>query len=464
MAIKGKTKIVATLGPASSSPDVIGKLIDSGMSVARINFSHGTHDSHEHLFYEVKKQAALRSVSVAVLGDLCGPKIRVGELGDGFLLKKDHEVTLFPEGKSGDIPVNQAVLFNDLQKDAIVLLNDGAFSLKVIDINLERAVCSVLTGGLLTSRKGINLPGTLLNLPTITEKDIDDIYFGLDLGLDFFAMSFVQNVGDIINARRYVQHIPLIAKIERPQAVEDLDAIIEEADGVMVARGDLGVEIGAEHVPVIQKLIIEKARMKAKPVITATQMFESMIHSSVPTRAEVSDVANAVLDGTSAVMLSAESASGSYPVEAVSMLSKTICEVEDNPYFKIASIKNDTYTSASDAIVTSAVNIAKHMNIKLIAVFSQTGETARLISRFRNNIPVVALTSRLEILSHLAISWGVIPLYFEDNSNLSKMLDSMNKLLIDKGFVSSGDTIAITFGYEGNEPGRTNTLKLHTVT
>ncbi|MBU1219951.1 pyruvate kinase [Myxococcota bacterium] len=459
-----RTKIVATLGPSSNTREVIGALIDAGMNIARINFSHGTHDEHEKLFYIVKEEARKRDRIVGVLGDLCGPKIRVGQLGDGYNLVEGDFVTLYPEGEgTGGIGINQKAIIHDLIPGEKVLLNDGYFALEVTEKLNNSVKCRVLTGGLLTSKKGLNVPGIKINIPTITEKDIDDIYFGLDLGLDFFAVSFVQSASDILTAKSYARHIPVIAKIERPQAVKELDDIIKVCDGLMVARGDLGVEVGPEHVPVIQKLIIMKSRLHSKPVITATQMFESMITNPTPTRAEVSDVANSVLDGTDAVMLSAESANGKYPIESVSMLSRTLMDVEENPFFRIQKIFPEAGASTTDAIVSSTVSLPEALGIKLIVVFSQTGETARHFSRFRANIPVIALTSRLEVLARLALSWGVVPFYFEQEPSIESMLEKMNSLLLENHLVQKGDMIAVTFGYEGVEPGRTNTLKLHKI-
>ncbi len=456
-----KTKIVATMGPALDSDEVLERLLHI-VDVVRLNFSHGDHESHARAFFRVKEGAARLKRHVAVLGDLCGPKIRTGDLGDGIQLSLGEEVVLVREGNSGGIPVSQVTDFSVVAPGDPVLLDDGYLALTALSAARDRLVCRVVAGGRLKSRKGVNFPRTCLAMSVLTEKDRADAYFGLDLGLDFLALSFVQRASDIQELRRIAGGVPIIAKMERPVALDNLDEILEAADGIMVARGDLGVERGFEFVPAIQKRLIREARLRAKPVITATQMLESMISNPTPTRAEVSDVANAVLDGTSAVMLSAETAVGAHPVAAVEMMARIIETVERDPFFAVVPMAFPPATDFTQAIAHAAVLAVDHLDVKMIVVFSRTGQTAREVAKHHPPIPVVALTSRREVLARLALERGVFPLYCPPQPSPKEMMATCDRILKELGLASSGDRIAVTLGIDGEEQ-RTNTLNLHIV-
>lgn len=456
-----QTKIVATLGPSTASDAVLGRLLEI-VDVVRLNFSHGNHESHARMFSRVREESARLKRHIAVLGDLCGPKIRTGDLGEGLLLAEGEEVVLVTEGTFGGIPVSQVADFSSVAPGEPVLLDDGYLALEAVSSSRDRLVCRVTSGGRLKSRKGVNFPRTCLSQSALTEKDRADAYFGMDLGLDFFALSFVQRASDIGELRTIVGSTPIIAKMERPVALDNLDEILAAADGIMVARGDLGVERGFEFVPAIQKRLIREARLRAKPVITATQMLESMISNPTPTRAEVSDVANAVLDGTSAVMLSAETAAGSYPVQAVEMMARIIETVEQDSFFTSVPLAFPPAVDFMQAIAHAAVLAVDHLDVKQIVVFSQTGQTARELAKYHPPIPIVALTSRREVLARLAMERGVLPLYCPPLSSPADMIAACERILKDAGLAASGDRIAVTLGFE-SAAHRTNTLKLHIV-
>ncbi|MDA3862893.1 MAG: pyruvate kinase [Deltaproteobacteria bacterium] len=458
-----KTKIVTTLGPAVASKEAVTRLILAGMNVARINFSHGDHQQHSFFFELVKECATELNRSVAVLGDLSGPKIRTGNMEKPLMLEAGFDVTISSEDGNGDIKINNAIVLSDLKPGNLILLDDGYIELEVVSESSTLVKCRIISGGLLKSHKGVNFPDLTLSIPVVTEKDKKDAWFGKDLGLDYFALSFVQNANDIKIIKEIAGRTPVIAKIERPQAVANLDSIIKVADGFMVARGDLGVEIGPQNVPAVQKLMIRKARQYSKPVITATQILESMINNPAPTRAEVSDIANGVLDGTSALMLSGETAVGKYPFKAVEMLASVIEEVENNNFFKINSPEFAPHNSFSGALSQTAVEIASRLKLKLIVVFSQTGQTAKQISRYRPGRNIVAFTSQLETLNQLSLHWGIIPIYFKIENFKDLQFTKLTQILLEKKLVKPHDKIVITFGSQNNKPGRTDAIKLHTI-
>lgn len=458
-----KTKIVATVGPSTTSEEVLERLL-AIVDVVRLNFSHGTQETHAHVFACVKNMAAHIKKHVAVIGDLCGPKIRTGDLGQGILLTVGDEVVLVTEGSDdGDIPISHVQDLSAVAPGDPVLLDDGFLALSALESRPNRLVCRVVTGGLLKSHKGVNFPRTCLLQSALTEKDRAAAYFGVDLGLDFFALSFVQRASDIHALRAITGSTPIIAKIERPVALNNIEEILDAADGIMVARGDLGVEQGFEFVPAIQKRLIREARLRAKPVITATQMLESMISNPTPTRAEVSDVANAVLDGTSAVMLSAETAVGAYPLQAVEMMDRILQTVERDPLFMdIPLALSPPVTDFMQAIAYAAVLSVEHLDVKRIVVFSNTGQTARELAKYHPPIPIVALTSHREVLARLALERGVLPIYCPPMDSPSQMLAACDRILKEMGLAVCGDRIAVTLGFESASQ-RTNTLKLHIV-
>ncbi|MBN1770322.1 MAG: pyruvate kinase [Deltaproteobacteria bacterium] len=461
-----RVKIVGTLGPASSTPEVIAELIRAGLDVVRLNFSHGTHEDHRRVHRIVKEQAEAAGQHVAVLADLCGPKIRVGAMEGGAVeLVPGRPITITTQGVVGTAS-RVSTSYADLPKDARpgtrILLDDGLLELVVREVAGNDVRCEVVVGGTLKNNKGFNLPGTPLSTPALTEKDRTDLLFARELGVDYFALSFVQRAEDVAEAKQLAGDIPVIAKIEKPDAVERLEQILAVADGVMVARGDLGVEAGAEKVPLIQKRIIRMAAERGLPVIVATQMLDSMIHNPRPTRAEVSDVANAVLDGTDAVMLSGETASGKYPVEAVRTMASVIEEVEKSALFENAArpVRLKEY-SFSNAIARAAVTAAEDLGLKAFAVYSETGHSAALVSACRPRAWIAAFSRHPGVLRRLALRWGVLPLHADWVEGVAGVVSQAEHALLSKGWVRPGDDIAVTFGMQDmTGPGRTDVLKL----
>lgn len=468
-----KAKIIATMGPASQDESVIETLIQAGMDVARLNFSHGTHESH------AARTSLLRAVSrrlnrpLAVLQDLQGPKIRVGVLPAPLKLAAGQEVGLYPEEGArpeGDsIPVDFPQLFYSVKPGDRVLLDDGRLALAVKSVQKNRVTAEVRTGGELTSNKGINLPGVRLNLPAFTEKDAEDLEFGLSLGVDIVAISFVRLPEDVAMVKQIVttrlgEQSPLvIAKLERPEALDNLDGILDAADGVMVARGDLGVEMAPEDVPGAQKRIIQEANRKGKIVITATQMLESMIHNPLPTRAEASDVANAVYDGTDAVMLSGETAAGAYPLEAVRMMDRIVRQAESD--FDKWGHEQVIQAGHDDAIAIclAARELAHDRDVEAIAVFTRTGRTAVLLSKARPCVPVLAFTPVDEAYRRLAVGWGVVPHHVPWANTVEEMIEQVEKALKEKETVQPGQQVVIVSGFPVRDFPQPNMALLHTV-
>lgn len=468
-----KTKIVCTIGPASNSIEVIRELINAGMDVARLNFSHGTHEEHRASIIKLRQAAAETGKNIAVMLDTKGPEIRIGVLKGGKVtLKEGSQVVLTTEEVEGDetrISVTYKGLPSAVQPGNTILLSDGMIGLKVIEAGEKEVKCEVVFGGELTDHKGVNLPGIHLDLPALTEKDIDDINFGIDNDVDFIAASFVRRAADVLAIRRLLESrdadIHIIAKIENEEGVKNLDEIIKVADGIMVARGDLGVEIPAEDVPLIQKRIIEKCNREGRPVVTATQMLESMIHNPRPTRAEASDVANAILDGTDAVMLSAETAAGKYPVEAVKMMVRIAERTEDALDYgqllqRRAAAAPRTLT---DAISHATCTTAQDLGAAAIITSTKSGFTARMVSKYRPRAPVIAVSPVERVLRKLRIVWGVQPLEIKQSANTDEMIKDAIDVTLKKGFIKCGDLVVITAGVPAGVPGTTNLLKVHIV-
>lgn len=461
-----KVKIVATLGPASADSGTISELVAAGVDVARLNFSHGTHEDHRKMFDTVRAVARKAGAHVAILADLCGPKIRAGRLrGGAAMLVEGAEVTVTTEDLMGDekrFSTSYKQLPKDVSPSAKILLDDGRLELEVIDIHGEDIVCKIITGGMLGDRKGMNIPGTPLSTPALTAKDRKDLEFARELGVDYFALSFVRSARDVRETVALAGGIPVIAKIEKPEAIDQLEEIIDAADGVMVARGDLGVEAGAEKVPLLQKRIIRRAATRGKPVIVATQMLDSMINNPHPTRAEVSDVANAVLDGTDAVMLSGETASGKYPVQAVKEMASILEEVEGSKLFEgMPSLFRDSEYSFSNAIARACVAASEDLSLKALAIYTETGHSAALVSAHRPIASIVALSRHEGVLRKLALRWGVLPVFAEWAEGIEGVVEQAERVLREWYLVSSGDDIAITFGMRDmTGPGSTDVLKL----
>ncbi len=467
-----KTKIVCTLGPASNTPEMLDRLIGAGLNVARLNFSHGTHEGHRETFNRVREAAARADQEVAILQDLQGPKIRVGLLEGGTMdLVEGSEVTVEPgsdQPGAGRIPTTYEDLPGDVKVGDKILMDDGLFRLRVLSTDGKVVKCRVEVGGTLKDRKGINLPGVDVSAPALTEKDLADLVFGAELGVDFVSLSFVRSAADVRLARERLaaagSTAPIIAKIEKPEAVENLDAIIAESDGIMVARGDLGVEMGPEKVPLLQKLAIERTNAVGKIVITATQMLESMVHSAFPTRAEASDVANAVFDQTDCVMLSAETASGKYPVLAVETMARIIEEVESSDRFWRSDPQPPSDLSAQNcAVAHAAAAAAAHIEAEAIVCVSGHGGTPRLVSDYRPTVPILALSRYTEVLHRLAAYWGVHPVKFERASNLEETLAGINRLLIERGYAKVGDRVIVTAVVPPDCGEHTNNMKVHIV-
>jgi pyruvate kinase len=477
-----RTKIVATVGPASRSPELLERLVQAGVNVFRLNFSHGTHEEHFAVIRSVREIAARLHRPIALLQDLSGPKIRIGRVKDGALLVKGARIAITTdtsvEGSAELISTTYAALPRDVAAGDRVLLDDGNLELRVLGVAAERVECEVVDGGPLRSNKGMNLPGIALSTPALTEKDRRDLAFGIQHMVDFVALSFVRQAQDLLQAKALVRSLgaatPVIAKIEKPQALDNLEAILAAADGVMVARGDLGVELGTENVPIAQKRIIAAANAAGRVVITATQMLESMIENPRPTRAEASDVANAILDGTDAVMLSGESAVGQFPVEAVETMARIADYTEEHGAGAIRR-RSDARrgdqptgpeapgTPITRSLTRVAASVAEELGCKLIVAFTESGITARLLALHRPRVPVVAVTHEDRVYRQLALSWGVVPVKSEFVENTDELLAAGEERLKARGLVDKGDTILMLSGHSP-AAAATNMLRVHTVT
>jgi pyruvate kinase len=472
-----KAKIVATIGPASDSPAVIEALIRAGMNIARLNFSHGTHEQHSKRIATIREVAMQAGMPVGILQDLQGPKIRVGKLTSPVRLIVDEEVCLYaaqdqpPSTSRQLIPVDFRELFEAVQPGDKLLLDDGRLTLAVLTVKGRMVEARVIVGGELTSHKGINLPGVKFRISGYTEKDRQDLKLGISEGVDAVAISFVRSVEDVRTVRRSMQELSgdqrlplLIAKLEKPEAIQELDAILEEVDGVMVARGDLGVELPPEQVPPLQKLIIRTANGKAKLVITATQMLETMIQNPLPTRAEASDVANAIFDGTDAVMLSAETASGEYPVEAVEMMSRIVQEAETHFLEWGSQLDGRAGLGQSDAatMARAANELAGDPDVTAVSVFTMQGRSAWLMSKARPPKPILAFTPEIKTYNQLAFLWGVTPNLTRYATTLDEMLADVDSALLNSG-IRSGQQVILICGYPVGAKRPPNMALLHVV-
>lgn len=472
-----RTKIVATIGPACQTAEMINRLLKNGVNVARLNLSHGTHEDHTKVYNRLRKAAEELNIPLCILLDLQGPKIRIGKLPqDTLKLELGQRVTLNTQMDAipvGEIPVEFIQLPESVHPGERVLLDDGALELKVIGIETGRVIARVTVGGVLSSHKGISLPEAHLDISALTGKDLADLEFGLNLHVDAIALSFVRSKQDIHSLRENIirlapeqVNIPIIAKLERPEALDHLDAIIEAADGVMVARGDLGVEMSPEKVPIAQKQIIECANRHAKVVITATQMLESMIHNPRPTRAEASDVANAIFDGTDAVMLSGETAVGEYPVRAVQMMSKISCQAEEHveEWGHWHGLSAEDNPNDSTVYMSLAVReLAHDRNVAAIAVFTMSGQTARVVSKTRPVVPILAFTPDQRTYNRMELCWGVTPFIVPQSTTFDDMLADVDRVLIATGIVKTGQEIALTCGYPVAIISPTNLVLLHRI-
>lgn len=465
------TKIVCTIGPASSDPRVLSELISAGMDVARINFAHGDYEEHSKNIQVIRRVSEKLHRPVAILQDLPGPKLRVGKLSTGprQLRRLDRVVlTTKPTTASGKIPIPYPDLPKAVKQGDTVYLADGTIRLEVILVRRGEVECRVLAGGSVTTGKGVNIPRLRIRLPAVTEEDARHLQFGLEHDVDMVGVSFVQKVEDIRTARKLAQHsdrsIFVVAKIEKREAVEGLESIIGESDAVMVARGDLGVELSLERVPVIQKRIIYEANKLGKPVITATQMLESMVTAPTPTRAEVTDIANAILDGSDAVMLAEETAIGKYPVETVKILGRVAEETEKSLPREITSVRRAWHeNSQEDAIALAACETALQVSASAIVTPTRTGQTARRVSKYHPPLPVVALSAYEKVLHQLRLSWGVHPVFAKEFDSTEGIFSEAERAVKRLGYAKKGDSIVIVAGDPKGPAGGTNLLKIHTV-
>lgn len=467
-----KTKIICTIGPASRSVDMLVELSKAGMDVVRLNFSHGSYDEHLENINNIKQASNILGTPIPILMDLCGPKLRIGVVEEGTFIKEGDEITITTKdiiGNNKIISTNYLQLTQDIKPGDMILIDDGLIKLKAKTVTNDNINCEVVYGGFLKSKKGINLPGVNLSVPSITQKDINDLDFGLKNGVDFIALSFVRHHTDILKLREIINSKgykkPIIAKIEKPEAISDINAIIRESDMVMVARGDLGVEVNTEEVPLLQKMIIEKCNYYGRPVITATQMLESMVNNPRPTRAEASDVANAVLDGTDAVMLSAETSVGHYPIHTVRIMDLIAKKIEEKrrPIKDFTNVIKEEEFNLVDRISKGACVLANDIKASAILAITKTGRTARYLSRYRPNTPIIAFTDNLDVLKQLNLVWGVkaerIPGISDTDTTLNE-----TKLLAQKlGYVESGETIVFVAGIPIKESNIINMIKIDKV-
>ena len=463
------TKIVATIGPSSRNPEILGRMMDAGLNVVRMNFSHGSQEDHRQTVSLVRELAKAKGLSIGILQDLQGPKIRVGRFAEGsaILTPGDKFVITMDEveGDSTRVGSTYKGLANDVFPGMVLLLDDGNMALKVDHVRGNDIQTTVVIGGVLKNNKGINVPEADLSVPAMSDKDVSDMEFGATLGVDWVALSFVRSRDDLLLARHYLARFGsrarLMAKIEKPQAVDRFEEILREVDGVMVARGDLGVEMRPEQVPTIQKRIIRMCREAGKPVITATQMLESMILLPRPTRAEASDVANAIYDGTDAVMLSAESAAGQYPVEAVAMMDRIAREAEGSEHYRLIQQQMAVETElAQDSIAFAACSIGEKLEAPAIVTFTSTGGAATRISKYRPGLAILALTPNEMTRNQLALSWGVVPTLSEDPEDTDDMVRIANDELKKSGLADVGDRYVITAGVPFGVRGTTNMLRV----
>ena len=466
-----KTKIICTLGPTSETKETIAAMADAGMNVARINFSHGTHEQHAEKIRTIKAVRDEKKIPLPIMLDTKGPEFRIKTFKDGKITLNAGDPFTFTtenvEGDQGRVSVSFAAICDELTPGDKILLNNGLIVFRVVSIEKPNVHCIVEIGGVLSNRKSMFFPEKELRLDFLSEQDKADLLFGIEQGVDFVALSFVSRAQDVIDAKNFLaenggEHIDVIAKIENRAGVKNLLEIMKESDGIMVARGDLGVEIPFEELPDVQKYIISQCRIYGKRVITATEMLESMIHNPRPTRAEISDVANAVYDGTSAVMLSGETAAGDFPVQSVDAMAKIVKRAEGHINY-IQHIDDFKIESTAEALSHSAATLASDLNAKAIVVCTRTGATARKVSRFRPNINIIGMTTDIHAYRKLALSWGVLPAYAEEFNSVDILFYFAKQTAIKSGLVKKGDTIVITGGTPNGKSGNSNLISVETV-
>jgi len=466
-----RAKIVCTLGPASSSVESILELIVSGMDVARLNLSHGTHADHEAAYRAVRAAGDQLGRGVGIIADLQGPKIRLGTFADGgVVLVAGAEFTITTEDVVGTVDICSTTydgLPADVALGDLILVDDGRIVLDVLSVDGPRVRTRVVEGGRASNHKGLNLPGIALSTPALTDKDVEDLRWALNIGVDMVALSFVRSAHDFVDVYRIMDEVgvrvPVLAKIEKPQAVDHLSEIIDTFDGIMIARGDLGVELPLEQVPLVQKRAINLARAAAKPVIVATQMLDSMVSASRPTRAEVSDVANAVLDGTDALMLSAETSVGVHPAFVVTTMSRIIEEIESRALDQLPALVEDDAGSTARALAAAAVTVAHRINAENLVAFTETGFSGRLIARHRSEVPLLAFTPNPSVRSQLALSWGTETFLVSPADHTDDMVRQVDRQLLDIGRRVEGDRVVIVAGVPPGISGTTNGMRVHRI-
>ena len=461
-----RTKIVATIGPVTSSHDAVHELVEAGVDAIRLNLSHGTHEDHAARARVVREVQAETGKPLALIADLQGPKLRIGDLDSPRVLLKDEEIDVVGEqhAVNAELPIAPAVISEVLRPGHDILIDDGLVRLAVEEVANGRARCRVLVGGEVKSHKGVNLPGVPVPIPSLTKKDLDDLEFALGLGSDFVALSFVRAAADVRDLqaiiRQYGSPARVIAKIEKAEAIEALEDVLQESDAVMVARGDLGVEIGAATVPLLQKRIILRCLEAGKPVITATQMLESMIEHAEPTRAEASDVANAILDGTSAIMLSAETATGNYPVQAVRTMDTIARAVEPSMGYRHQMPEPGEETTVGRAMSNAACDLAETLGARAILVPTFTGRTASAVARLRPRRPIVGLSHHQTAVQQMALEWGVTPVLMPPSDDVEDLWARSIESSLNCGAIDAGDRVVLTAGTAVNLPGSTNVIKV----
>ena len=470
---KKRTKIVCTLGPASDKEDILTQLVENGLNVCRFNFSHGSHEEHKVRLDLVKKVREKLNQPIAILLDTKGPEIRTGQFAEPeVLLEEGQKFTITMNDVIGTKEMC-TVSYKDLSKDVVsgdtILIDDGLVGLRVEEVNGEDIICVVENSGIVKNHKGVNVPGVKINLPAITPKDRSDIEFGISQGIDFIAASFVRKASDVLAIREILEEnnatdIQIISKIENQEGVDNLDEILEVSDGIMVARGDLGVEIPTEEIPVVQKMMIKRCNEVGKPVITATQMLDSMIRNPRPTRAEVTDVANAIYDGTDAIMLSGETAAGKYPVEAVKTMATIAKRTEQTlDYNKILKENSKNNNTVTDAISHATCSTAVDLNASAIITSTSTGYTARMVSKFRPNCPIIATTNNEKVMRQLGLSWGVYTVKSEKAINTDEVIENSIDAAKNAKYINNGELVVITAGVPVGVSGTTNLIKVHVI-
>lgn len=465
-----KTKIIATIGPSSNTKDILRELIIEGVDVFRLNFSHGTHEEHKQVIGYVRELNNELGSNACLLQDLQGPKIRVNKVEPGTVLEKGKRIVITTEevlGNAERVSTSYLDLPKDVNEGDLILIDDGKIELRVIEIKVKEVVCEIKYGGELKSKKGINLPFTRVSAPSLTEKDKEDLAFGIENHVDWIALSFVRRAEDILDLKKFIEKsgklIKVIAKIEKPDALKNIDDIIEAADAIMVARGDLGVEILMEEVPMAQKRIVEKCNLAAKPVIIATQMMESMITSPRPTRAETNDIANAVMDGADALMLSAETAAGKYPLEVIRSMVKTISSVENqaNIFFKHHLPQKEDSLFLHNTLILAACRLAKASYAKAIIGMTQSGYTAFKMASHRPKADVFIFSSNRTLLNTISLIWGVRGFYYDSEVSTDQTFEDIEKMLLDNGHIKEGEIFITTAAMPLHKKGRTNALKIN---